>query len=220
MTFTDELWAANADIYEAILAHPFLTGLADGSLPEAAFAHYLVQDALYLREYARALAVVGSRAPSAAATRMFARHAADAVTAELELHAALLPELGIAAGEIEAAEPAPANLAYTSYLLATARGGSYAEGLGAVLPCYWIYWEAGKELVRRGSPDPRFQRWIDTYAAEEFGDAVRAVLAEADKAAGGLSPAERVQVARHYRTTSRYEWLFWDSAYRMETWPV
>jgi thiaminase/transcriptional activator TenA len=220
MTFTDELWAANADIYEAILAHPFLTGLADGSLSEAAFAHYLVQDALYLREYARALAVVGSRASSAAATRMFARHAADAVTAELELHAALLPELGIAAAEIEAAEPAPANLAYTSYLLATTRGGSYAEGLGAVLPCYWIYWEVGKELVRRGSPDPRFQRWIDTYAAEEFADAVRAVLAEADKAADGLSPAERAQVARHYRTTSRYEWLFWDSAYRMETWPV
>lgn len=220
MTFTDELWTANADIYQAILAHPFLTGLADGSLSEAAFAHYLVQDALYLREYARALAEVGSRAPSAAATRMFARHAADAVTAELELHAALLPELGIPAGEIEAAEPAPANLAYTSYLLATARGGSYAEGLGAVLPCYWIYWEVGKELVRRGSPDPRFQRWIDTYAAEGFGDAVRAVLAEADKAADGLSPAERVQVARHYRTTSRYEWLFWDSAYRMETWPV
>jgi thiaminase/transcriptional activator TenA len=220
MTFTSELWAANTDIYEAILAHPFLTGLADGSLSAAAFAHYLVQDALYLRDYARALAVVGSRAPSAAATQMFARHAADAVTAELELHAALLPELGIAAGEIDAAEPAPANLAYTSYLLATTRGGSYAEGLGAVLPCYWIYWEVGKELVRRGSPDPRFQRWIDTYAAEEFGDVVRAVLAEADKAAEVLSPAERAQVARHYRTTSRYEWLFWDSAYRMETWPV
>ena len=220
MTFTDELWAANADIYAAILAHPFITGLTDGTLPEAAFAHYLVQDAIYLRDYARSLAVVATRAPSSAAMQMFARHAADAVAAELELHCALLPELGIAPEVAAAAEPTPANLAYTSYLLATTLGGTYAEGVGVVLPCYWIYWEVGKELLRRGSPDPRFQRWIDTYAAEEFGDVVRAVLSEADKAGSVLLPAERAKVARHYRMTSRYEWLFWDSAYRMETWPV
>ncbi len=220
MTFTDELWAANADIYAAILAHPFITGLTDGTLPEAAFAHYVVQDAIYLRDYARSLAAVATRAPDPEAMQMFARHAADAVTAELELHSALLPELGISKQVAEAAEPTPANLAYTSYLLATTLGGSYAEGVGAVLPCYWIYWKVGKELLHRGSPDPRFQRWIDTYAAEEFGGVVRAVLAEADKAGAALSPAERAQVARHYRTTSRYEWLFWDSAYRMETWPV
>ena len=61
MTFTDELWAANADIYAAILAHPFITGLTDGTLPEAAFAHYIVQDAIYLRDYARSLAVVATR---------------------------------------------------------------------------------------------------------------------------------------------------------------
>ena len=68
---------------------------------------------------------------------------------------------------------APTSLAYTSYLLATARGGSYAEGVGAVLPCYWIYWEVGKELLRRGSPDPRYQRWIDIYSGEEFGEVVQ-----------------------------------------------
>jgi thiaminase/transcriptional activator TenA len=220
MGFTDELWAANSDIYAAILAHPFLVGLTDGTLPEAAFAHYVVQDAIYLRDYARALAVVATRAPTAEAMQMFARHAADAVSAELELHSALLPDLGITAQQAQSAEPAPANLAYTSYLLATTLGGTYAEGVAVVLPCYWIYWEVGKELLRRGSPDRRFQRWIDTYAAQEFGDVVRAVLAEADKAGALISPAERAAAARHYRATSRYEWLFWDSAYRMETWPV
>lgn len=151
---------------------------------------------------------------------MFARHAADAVAAELELHSSLLPELGISAAEAEAAEPTPVNLAYTSYLLAVTRGGSYAEGVGVVLPCYWIYWEVGKELVRRGSPDSRFQRWIDTYSADEFGDVVRDVIAEADRVGALLSEAERAVVARHYRATSRYEWMFWDSAYRQESWPL
>ena len=81
--------------------------------------------------------------------------------------------------------PAPTNLAYVSYLLAATSTGSYAEGVGAVLPCYWIYWEVGKELVRRGSPDPRYQQWIDTYGGEEFGDVVRAVIDVTDELGPG-----------------------------------
>jgi thiaminase (transcriptional activator TenA) len=220
MTFTEDLWASNADIFRAILSHPFITGLTDGTLPEAAFAHFIVQDAIYLRDYARALAVVASRAPDSGATRMFARHAADAVAAELELHASLLPELGISPAAAAAAEPSPVNLAYSSYLLATARGGSYAEGVGVVLPCYWLYWEVGKHLLSKGSPDPRFQRWISTYSGDEFAAVVRDVIAEADSIGTVISGPERSAVARHYRTTSRYEWMFWDSAYRQESWPV
>jgi thiaminase/transcriptional activator TenA len=162
-TFCAQLWESIGDIYGAILAHPFITGLTDGTLPVESFAFYVVQDALYLQGYARALAAVGSRAPTSDAMQMFARHAADAVAAELELHATLLLELGISAEDVKRAEPAPTNLAYTSYLLATAHAGSYAEGVGAVLPCYWIYWEVGKELQRLGSPEPRYQRWIAAW---------------------------------------------------------
>ena len=208
------------DIYGAILAHPFITGLTDGTLPAESFAFYVVQDALYLRDYARALAAVGSRAPVPAAVRMFAGHAADAVAAELELHATLLADLGISRNAAEGAEPAPTTLAYTSYLLSTVRGGSYAEGVGAVLPCYWIYWEIGKELRRRGSPDPRYQRWIDTYGAAQYGEVVTAVIAEADRVARGLSRDERTLMRRHFRNTSRYEWMFWDMGYRRESWAV
>lgn len=220
MTFTEELWASNADLFDAILAHPFITGLTDGTLPPAAFAHFVVQDALYLRDYARALAVVATRAPDPGAMQMFARHAADAVAAELELHSSLMPELGISPAEMAAAGPSPVNLAYTSYLLATTQGGSYAEGVAVVLPCYRVYWEVGKELVRRGSPDARFQRWIDTYSGDEFAAVVRDVIAEADRLGVSLSGPQRSLAARHYRATTRYEWMFWDSAYRQETWPV
>ncbi len=218
--FTGELWQGIAGIYSAILVHPFLTGLTDGSLPHDAFAFYVVQDALYLRRYAHALAAVASRAPDTAGTEMFARHAADVVAVEQALHNSLLADLAIDPASADVAEAAPTTLAYTSYLLATIRGGSYAEGVGAVLPCYWIYWEVGKELLRRGSPDPRYQRWIDMYGGEEFGDIVRAVLAVTDELGPGLAPHERARVHRHFRTTSRYEWMFWDMGYRKESWPI
>ncbi len=219
-SFSDELWAGAAGIYEAILAHPFLTGLTDGSLPPDAFAFYVVQDALYLRRYGQALAAVGSRAPVAADTEMFARHAAEAIQVEQSLHGSLFADLGIDPASAAHAEPAPANLAYTSYLLATVSVGSYPEGVSAVLPCYWIYWEVGKELGRRGSPDPRYQRWIDLYGSEEFGDVVREVLAVTDELGSSLSPPERDRLHRHFRTSSRYEWMFWDMGFRKESWPV
>ncbi|MGH3402744.1 MAG: thiaminase II [Streptosporangiaceae bacterium] len=218
--FTDELWQGIAGIYGAILAHPFVTGLTDGSLPAGSFAFYVVQDALYLQRYAEALAAVASRAPASAQTEMFARHAAGIIAVERALHDSLLPELGLDPGAIDAAEPAPTTLAYTSYLLAAVRGGSYADGVGAVLPCYWIYWEVGKELLRRGSPDARYQKWIDTYAGDEFAAEVREVIQATDALAADLSPAGRASVHRHFRATSRYEWMFWDMGYRQETWPV
>ncbi len=219
-SFTGQLWRGAAGIYAAILAHPFLAGLTDGSLEPDAFAFYVVQDALYLRGYAQALAEVATRAPDTAGLEMFARHAADVIAVERALHGSLLSELGIDPASAEAAEPAPTTLAYTSYLLAAARGGSYAEGVGAVLPCYWIYWEVGKELMRRGSPNPRYQQWIRAYGAEEYGDAVRDVITVADGLGPGLAPSERALVHRHFRTTSRYEWMFWDMGYRKQSWPL
>ena len=218
--FTSELWQGIGDIYRGILVHPFLTGLTDGSLPHGTFAFYVIQDALYLRQYAQALAAVASRAPDAAGTEMFARHAANAVAVERALHESLLTDLGIDPAAASAAKPAPTNLAYTSYLLAAIYGGSYADGIGAILPCYWIYWEVGKELQRRGSPDRRYQRWIDTYGGEEFGAAVRAVLAVTDELGPVLAPRERERVHQHFRVTSRYEWMFWDMGYRKQTWPI
>jgi thiaminase/transcriptional activator TenA len=219
-SFSAQLWDSISDIYEAILAHPFLTGLTDGTLPEESFAFYVIQDALYLRDYARALAAVASRAPTPAAMRMFAGHAAEAIAAELELHGALLGELGIPLEMLQRAAPAPTNLGYTSYLLATVRGGSYAEGVGAVLPCYWIYAAVGKELLRSGSPDPRYQRWIATYGGDEYADVVADVITELDRVSHGLSDDERARVGSHFRTTSRYEWMFWQMGWVKESWPV
>lgn len=220
MTFTAELWQSITPIYAAILKHPFLRGLADGSLSRDAFRFYVVQDAHYLRDFARALSIAAARAPKEDWIIMLNDHAAGALRVERSLHETFFKEFGLSEAEVAAVPMAPTNLAYTSYLLATAYGSPFHEGLAALLPCYWIYWEVGKELERAGSKDPLFSRWIATYAAEEFAAVVRAVLEVTNVTAERLREDERAAMRRHFVTTSRYEWMFWDMGYRRESWPV
>ena len=219
-SWTTRLWTQADPTYRAILAHPFLSGLADGSLDEARFGYYLAQDAHYLRDYARALAIVAAKAPTHADTGLFARHAAETVAVGLALHETLLPQLGLDPADLDAIVPSPTTTAYTSYLLAAAYGRTFAEGVAAVLPCYWIYQRVGAELVGRGSPDPRYARWIDTYAGGAFAATVAEVLALADRVGAGLGPDESARATGHFVTTARYEWMFWDAAWRREAWPV
>jgi thiaminase/transcriptional activator TenA len=219
-TLSRRLWGSIDEVFEAILAHPFIRGLTDGRLEEGAFRFYVVQDALYLRDYARALALCAARAPAEEDIEMFSEHAAGAIAVERRLHESFFEDFGMSEIEVRQTPMAPTNLAYTSYLLATAYGGSFGQALGAVLPCYWIYWEVGKALIARGSPHPLFQRWIDTYGGEEFAAVVEAVLALTDRIGEGLGRGDEAGIARHFAITARYEWMFWDMAYRQEQWPV
>jgi thiaminase (transcriptional activator TenA) len=220
MDFTAKLWTSIEPIYGAILRHPFVRGLGDGSLEHECFKFYVLQDALYLREFGRALAIAAARAPEDDWIVMFAEHAANAVKVERALHEGFFQHWGLTPTEVAATAPAPTNLAYTSYLLAVAYGGEFHETIAALLPCYWIYWEVGKALERIGSPEKQFQRWISTYASADFAAVVRGVLQAANATAAKLADSERETMRRHFVTTSRYEWMFWDMAYRRETWPV
>jgi thiaminase (transcriptional activator TenA) len=220
VAFTSTLWQAIAPIYRAILAHPFVAGLTDGSLPREAFRFYAVQDALYLREFARGLSVAAARAPREEWIIMLNEHAAGALRVERTLHESFFKEFGLSPEEVAATPLAPTNAAYTSYLLAVADGRPFHEAVAALLPCYWIYWEVGKTLEHAGSRDPLYARWIGTYASEEFGAVVRDVLACVDTLAATLREEDRETMRRHFVTTSRYEWMFWDMGWRREAWPV
>jgi thiaminase/transcriptional activator TenA len=220
MRFTADLWRSIEPIYAAILRHPFVMGLTDGSLPRPSFEFYAVQDALYLREFARSLSLAAARAPRDEWIIMFNEHAAGALKVERALHESFFAEFGLGPGDVAATPLAPTNQAYTSYLVAVAHAAPFHEAVAALLPCYWIYWEVGKALERRGSPDPLYTRWIGTYASAEFGSVVEAVLDCADTLAGQLDPDSREAMRRHFVTTSRYEWMFWDMGYRRESWPV
>src|SRR5499433_4432060 len=120
MAFTDELWKSIVPIYAAILRHPFLTGLTDGSLPRERFVFYAVQDALYLREFARALSLAAARAPQDDWIIMFNEHAAGALKVERSLHESFFQDFGLSVDAVASTSLAPTNLAYTSYLLAVA----------------------------------------------------------------------------------------------------
>jgi thiaminase/transcriptional activator TenA len=217
---TDELWASIEEIYGEILAHPFIGGLTDGSLDREAFRFYVVQDAIYLVEYARALSLAAARAPDAEGILLFARNAAGAIEVERALHEGFFADFGLSDDEVQATPAAPTNLAYTSYLIAVAGGGSFAEGLGALLPCFWIYREVGRALIERGSPDPLYSRWIETYGGEEYGAIVEEVIVLTDRVAAEAGEQERRRMREHFVQTSRYEWMFWDMGYRREAWPV
>ncbi|MCZ6632436.1 MAG: thiaminase II [bacterium] len=218
--FTGELWSHITEIYAEILAHPFIRGLTDGSLDRGAFKFYIVQDALYLREYARALSICAAKAPEEQDIAMFNEHASGAIEVERELHRTFLKSFRMSQKAVNTTPMAPTNRAYTSYLLSVVYGRPFYEGLAAVLPCYWIYWEVGKALIRKGTPDTLYQRWIDTYGGEAFGQIVRAVLNLTDRVVADLNPGAREAMVEHFVTTSRYEWMFWDMGYRQEQWPV
>ena len=218
MSLTRELWTTMVPVYDAILRHPFVVGLTDGSLPRECFRYYAIQDALYLREFARALSLAAARASEDDWIVMFNEHAAGALRVERALHEGFFKEFGLSPAEVAATPLAPTNLAYTSYLLAVAYGRPFHEALAALLPCYWVYWEVGKALERAASPDPLYARWIATYASGEFGDVVRAVLAVTDAVGERLAAAEREAMRRHVLTTTRYEWMFWDMGWRLEAW--
>ncbi len=218
--FTGELWKAAALIYEAILSHPFLAELVDGSLKVDRFRFYVIQDALYLSEFARALNAAAARAPRDEWVVTFSEHAKVILLGERSLHEQFFKHWGLSKEDVYSRPMSPTNLAYTSYLLATAHSKPFHEVLGALLACYWIYWEVGKELERLGSENQLYQRWIDTYSSKEYAAICNAVLDITNQVGSGLDPQAKIKVRNHFIVTCRYEYMFWDSAYRLEAWPI
>lgn len=216
--FTQELWDQIRPIYAQTLKHPFLTGLSSGTLPRDRFEFYLLQDSHYLRAFAQALSVLAAKAPREEWAITLNEHAAAALKVERQLHESILASYGISKKAMAEARPAPTNYAYTNHLLAAVWQRPFAEGLAALLPCYWIYWEVGKELKKRGSKNPDYQRWIDQYAGEEYGKIVEQVLAMMDEEAGRLDGPARQQARDLFTLSARYEYMFWDMAWRKERW--
>ena len=212
MSFADDAWTATEDIRKAIDALPFLTELFDGSLSDERFTYYLAQDAHYLADYARALAATAAKAPTADEVAFFAKAAHESIVVERQLHETHV-------SQIERWRPSPTCRAYTSYLLGLAQTGSYAELVAGVLPCFWIYQDVGARLHAEAGDLAKhpYGDWIGTYGDPAFAEATEKAKAIADRAA-----TSEVLAGMHeaYATASRYEWMFWDAAYRLEGWPV
>ena len=217
--FSDEAWQMTAPLRQAIHALPFNAELAAGTLARERFQHYITQDALYLGQFSRALAIAAAKAPDISALQAFAQSALGAVAVERALHERYLRLFGVDPARLAAAEPAPDCLAYTSFLLATAYHEPWAVLVAALLPCFWIYWDVGCAIAGRAAPDNPYRAWIDTYADPDYGAAVEKVVTTADGAADLAGAADRAGMLAAFIRACQYEWLFWDGAYQRRSWP-
>ena len=206
--WTAALWAAGGETWHQILDLPFVRALGDGTLDEDLFAFYLVQDALYLRDYSRALATLSARADTAEAQVHWAAGAHEAIAAESQLHEGWLANRARLGG------PSPITMGYTNFLRASAAGDDYVVGAAAILPCYWLYEEVGAVLSSQNHADHPYAEWLSMYGGEEFAAEVARSLAEVERAFETASPAQRVRAARAYLSACVYEREFFDQAHR------
>src|SRR5262245_52650581 len=217
--FSEEAWQRTASLRESIHALPFNAELAAGTLPRTKFRHYIVQDALYLGQFSRALAIAAAKAPDTGTLQSFGQSALGAVAVERALHEQYLHAFGVDPASLAEAEPAPDCLAYTSYLTAAAYHEPWEVLVAALLPCFWIYWDVGCAIAREAAPENPYRAWIDTYADERFGEAVRNVIEITDRAAGTVTLESRAKMLAAFARACQYEWLFWDGAYHCRGWP-
>jgi thiaminase (transcriptional activator TenA) len=217
--FSEEAWQATAALRTAIHALPFNAELAAGALAPDRFRHYITQDALYLGQFSRCLAIAAAKAPDTAALQSFAQSALGAVAVERALHEQYLRQFGVDPATVATAEPTPDCLAYTSFLIATAYHEPWEVLVAALLPCFWLYWDVGCAIAQKAAAENPYRAWIDTYADPSFGAAVDAVIATADGAAEAVTSSGRARMHAAFVRAAQYEWLFWDGAYRRRGWP-
>ncbi len=176
MSVSSELWQANKDLAQACLEHPFVQGIANGTLDRKKFAYYVGQDAFFLEAFARAYSIAAAKAPDWEGFSVF--HAlAGGVLEELRLHEAYAAAWGV---NLRVA-PEPATRRYTDFLLATAWGGDVGLITAAMSPCMCLYGFLGQQLAQGGVPNHPYTDWIRTYSSPEFEQLAQQLESFADR---------------------------------------
>ena len=220
MTFSRQLRQEANPCWQASFAHPFVRGIADGSLPLDCFRHYVLNDSYYLTHFAEAQAIGAAKAGDLHTAARMAEHVQNTYNAELALHENFAKRLGITEEEKARFQPSPTAYAYTSHLLRVAYTGHFGDIIAAILPCYWLYWEIGERLRGAQPEEPIYREWIAAYGGDWFRELVREQIDRLDEWAERVSERDRERMKRHFLISSRYELMFWEMAYRRESWPA
>ncbi|MFB6114154.1 MAG: thiaminase II [Halodesulfurarchaeum sp.] len=221
MSVTDDLESIADPIWDAILDHPMVVALGDGTLEEEPFRYWVRQDYLYLIEYARVFAHGATKAPDLDRMGTLAELLESTIHTEMDLHREYAAEFGISESELEATEPSPTTRAYTDFLVRTAATGTFGDLVAALLPCMWGFNETGNRLAADGLPaDDRYAEWIEMYTGEEFTELTQWCKGLMDDVADGAREDELSRYRDLFRTSARYEYRFWDAAWRQEEWSV
>lgn len=198
-------------IIQAIKDHPFNQELANGSLDIEKFAYYIEQDTLYLRDYARSLSAIASKAPLSF-IKDFLAFSEGALIAEQEVvHSFFRQTFNFQ----ETGKLTPATLAYTSYLLQVSSIAPVEIAIAAVLPCFWVYQIVGQSIAQNTdmqSHNP-YKKWIETYSGKEFSDSVERAISIFDEIAVSASDQmQHLMLDAFYKSTV-LEWHFWNDSY-------
>ena len=217
LSVSTRLRQAASPIWEECLRHPFVTGIGDGTLDVEKFQYFMLQDYLYLFDYARvfALGVVKARDP--VLMRTFAKNVDAILGGEMNIHRAYMERLGITEEQVFAVKPALDNMSYTHYMLAVAESGTPMEIVASILACSWSYAEIGQALAKLpGAADhPFYGEWVRSYASDDYAATNQALMDLMDELAEDITEAQFDRLAEIFVNCSRYELGFWDMAWEM-----
>lgn len=199
------LRAEATPLFRRALAHPFVEGLAQGTLPAEVFGRWIVQDGIYLDTYARVLALAAADAPDRPTRARWADLLHLTLHHEVEAQRALAERFDLSPQAIDDASPGPATSAYQSFLLENARAG-YDRLVAAIVPCGVGYAEIARTLAARPpSPEPRYADWVRAYDDPSFYEAVAFMEAELSRV-----PGDETLLTRIYLSGASHELAFWD----------
>jgi thiaminase/transcriptional activator TenA len=203
--------------WRAYTEHPFTNAMADGTLPQPAFRHYLIQDYLFLIEFARAYALAVYKAPQLADMREAAAALSAILDVEMNLHIKLCAGWGLSPDDLERAPAAAETLAYTRYVLDTGMRGDLLGLKVALAPCVIGYAEIGTRLAATagaGVANP-YRVWIDEYAGAAYQEVAAKARADLDRlAARYATPAREAELIEIFREATRLEADFWEMGWR------
>ena len=222
MSFSDHLRKLAQSTWDEQLTHPFVVALGKGTLPERKFKYYILQDARFLGDLSRVFAAGALRAPDSDSALRFARLAEETITVERSLHENYGKRWKMTAKEMSSVPMAPTNYAYTRHMLTVAHTGSAAEITVVALPCAWIYYVVGQHLLKNGPPSKKhpYRDWLMLYASPEFAEVQEWMRAKVDQWAKTAGKEEKRRMEESFVISSRYEWMFWEMAWKEEEWPV
>jgi thiaminase/transcriptional activator TenA len=201
-----------------IYALPFNQELALGTLALEKFIFYLSQDALYLTDFSKALALTATRLPHDHQTELFIQLALDAIKAERELHANILKKYASSMPKVS--EPSPFCFMYTNYLLRMATTAEVEVAVASLSPCFWVYQQVGQKACAKKIAHNPYQAWIDLYSSTEFDHSVDSLIVILNELAENATLNTQKKMLSAFRRATQCEWQFWQGAYRQESWPI
>ncbi|MEJ6401160.1 thiaminase II [Nicoliella lavandulae] len=221
MQFSDQLITELKPVWQANHNHPFVKELAAGTLPVSKFKFYMVQDYLYLIDYAKLFALGAAKANDLAVEAKFAELLSETLNTEMALHRQYAQQFDISEAELTNAEPTPTTLSYTNYMLSVAQSGGLDKVLVALLPCMWSYNQIGKQLVGTpGANHPLYANWVEMYSDDDYTALTDWTIGLLNQVAAGKNEFEIKELTNIFLNTTRYEYLFWTMAYDHQTWPT